>query len=65
MTDNGDVNARQAYIRAFVDALEVDEKTTRFIGNKDVLQGTRMFAVVFPNGGNLALPRGIEPLFQP
>jgi hypothetical protein len=33
--DNGDVNAWQAYIRAFVGALEVDEKAIWIIGSKD------------------------------
>jgi hypothetical protein len=36
--DNGDVNAWQAYIRAFVDAFEVDEKAIRIIGSKDISQ---------------------------
>jgi len=37
MLDNGDTNARKGYIRSIVDAIEVDDKAIRFIGNKDVL----------------------------
>jgi hypothetical protein len=36
--DNGDTNARKGYIRSIVDAVEVDDKAIRIIGNKDVLQ---------------------------
>ena len=36
--DNGDTNARKVYIRSIVDAIEVDDKAIRIIGNKDVLQ---------------------------
>jgi site-specific DNA recombinase len=36
--DNGDPNARRAYIRSVVDAIEVDDKAIRIIGSKDVLQ---------------------------
>jgi hypothetical protein len=36
--DNGDTNARKGYIRSIVDAIEVDDKAIRIIGNKDVLQ---------------------------
>jgi hypothetical protein len=36
--DNGDTNARKGYIRSIVDAVEVDDKTIRIIGSKDVLQ---------------------------
>ena len=34
----GDTNARKGYIRSIVDAVEVDDKAIRIIGNKDVLQ---------------------------
>ena len=34
----GDTNARKGYIRSIVDAIEVDDKAIRIIGNKDVLQ---------------------------
>jgi site-specific DNA recombinase len=36
--DDGDTNARKGYIRSIVDAIEVDDKAIRIIGNKDVLQ---------------------------
>ena len=36
--DNGDTNARKGYIRSIVDAIEVDDKSIRIIGNRDVLQ---------------------------
>jgi site-specific DNA recombinase len=36
--DHGDVNSKKAYIRAVVSAIEVDDKTIRIIGNKDILQ---------------------------
>jgi site-specific DNA recombinase len=36
--ENGDVNGRKAYIRAVISAIEVDDKTVRIIGCKDVLQ---------------------------
>jgi site-specific DNA recombinase len=36
--DNGDTNARKGYIRSIVDAVEVDDKAIRIIGNKDVLR---------------------------
>ena len=36
--DTGDTRARKAYIRAIVDAIEVDDKAIRIIGSKDVLQ---------------------------
>ena len=36
--DNGDTNARKAYIRAIVDAIEVDDQAIKIIGSKDVLQ---------------------------
>jgi hypothetical protein len=36
--DNGDPNARRAYIRSIVDAIEVGDKAIRIIGSKDVLQ---------------------------
>jgi len=36
--DNGDTNARKGYIRSIVDAIEVDDKAIRIVGNKDVLQ---------------------------
>ena len=35
--DNDDTNARKSYIRAIVDAIAVDDKAIRIIGNKDVL----------------------------
>jgi len=36
--DNGDINARNGYIRSIVDAIEVDDNAIRIIGSKDVLQ---------------------------
>ena len=36
--DTGDTSARKAYIRAIVDAIEVDDKAIRIIGSRDVLQ---------------------------
>ena len=36
--ENGDTNARKGYIRSIVDAIEVDDKAVRIVGNKDVLQ---------------------------
>jgi hypothetical protein len=36
--DNGDTNVRKGYTRSIVDAVEVDDKAIRKIGNKDVLQ---------------------------
>ncbi len=50
--DNGDTNARKGYIRSIVEAIEVDDKAIRIIGNKDVLQATRtdMFVVLHANG---------------
>jgi site-specific DNA recombinase len=36
--DDGDTNARKGYIRSIVDAMEVDDKAIRIIGNKDVLR---------------------------
>jgi len=36
--DTGDTNARKAYIRSIVDAIEVDDQAIRIIGSKDVLQ---------------------------
>jgi hypothetical protein len=36
--DNGDTNARRSYIRSIIDAIEVDDKSIRIIGSKDVLQ---------------------------
>ena len=36
--DTGDVNARRAYIRAVVGAIEVDDEAIRIIGSKDILQ---------------------------
>ncbi len=36
--DNGDTNARKGYIRSIGDAIEVDDKAIRIIGNKDVLR---------------------------
>jgi site-specific DNA recombinase len=36
--DTGDTDARKGYIRAIVDAVEVDDRAVRIIGNKDVLQ---------------------------
>jgi site-specific DNA recombinase len=36
--DNGDTKARKGYIRSIVDAVEVDDKAIRIIGNKDILQ---------------------------
>lgn len=36
--DAGDTSARKAYIRAIVDAIEVDDKAIRIIGSRDVLQ---------------------------
>ncbi len=36
--DNGDTNARRGYIRSIIDAVEVDDKSIRTIGSKDVLQ---------------------------
>jgi site-specific DNA recombinase len=36
--DNGDTNARKGYIGSIIDAVEVDDKTVRIIGSKDVLQ---------------------------
>lgn len=36
--DDGDTNTRKGYIRSIVDAIEVDDKAIRIIGNKDVRQ---------------------------
>jgi len=36
--DSGDTNARKAYIRSIVDAIEVDDTAIRIIGSRDVLQ---------------------------
>ena len=36
--DTGDTNARKAYIRSIVDAIEVDDQAIRIIGSRDVLQ---------------------------
>jgi len=36
--DTGDTNARKSYIRAIVDAIEVDDMAIRIIGSRDVLQ---------------------------
>ncbi len=36
--DTGDTNARKAYIRSIIDAIEVDDSAIRIIGSKDVLQ---------------------------
>jgi site-specific DNA recombinase len=36
--DTGDTNARKAYIRSIVDAIEVDDQAIRIIGSKDLLQ---------------------------
>jgi site-specific DNA recombinase len=36
--DTGDTGARKTYIRAIVDAIEVDDKAIQIIGSKDVLQ---------------------------
>ena len=36
--DTGDTSARKAYIRAIVDAIEVDDKAIRIISSRDVLQ---------------------------
>lgn len=36
--DNGDTSARKGYIRAIVDAIEVDDQAVRIVGSKDVLQ---------------------------
>ena len=36
--DNGDIQARKAYIRSVVDAVEVGDQAIRIMGSKDVLQ---------------------------
>jgi site-specific DNA recombinase len=36
--DTGDTSARKTYIRAIVDAIEVDDKAIRIIGSRNVLQ---------------------------
>ena len=62
--DTGDTNARKAYIRSIIDAIEVDDTAIRIIGSKDVLQAviagkqprTGMFVVLYANGA----PEGIR-----
>ncbi len=36
--DAGDTNTRKAYIHSIVDAVEVDNRTIRIVGSKDILQ---------------------------
>ncbi len=36
--DTGDTNARKAYIRSIVDAIEADDNAIRIIGSKDALR---------------------------
>jgi site-specific DNA recombinase len=56
--DNGDTNARKGYIRSIIDAIEVDDKAIRIIGNKTSCRlslpanrtRTEMFVVLYANG---------------
>lgn len=34
----GDTNTRKGYIRSIIDAVEVDDRTIRIIGSRDILQ---------------------------
>jgi hypothetical protein len=36
--EDADTNIRKGYIRSIIDAIEVDDKSIRIIGSKDILQ---------------------------
>jgi site-specific DNA recombinase len=36
--DSGDTDARKRYIRAIIDAVEIDDRPVRIIGSKYILQ---------------------------
>jgi hypothetical protein len=59
-----------AYLQSLIDMIEVDDAQIRIKGSKELLERTVLASRNGVHSGFadeywLALPRGIEPLFQP
>lgn len=61
----GDIPFRKTYIRLVVDRIKVDDGIVRVIGDKPRSNGQSLGVRCSQFCTQMALPRGLEPLFSP